>query len=170
MKNPLAASSQVKRTLKEVGISLPKSAIKRRLHESKSKVFPQACPGLKQNSLYRFKKYGEGKEWLMIQRIPHHLWNRVKAVLWNGMHGYQWNWITSIYWWYDCWYKGWIPKWIRHYYLLRFSKCCKTDGTALLCTDGQLFKAKHESSPRVFHGKKGEYFSMVELVTWPRPN
>jgi len=30
------------------------------------------------------EKYGEGKEQLMIQSIPHHLSNMVEAVLWHG--------------------------------------------------------------------------------------
>lgn len=30
------------------------------------------------------RKYGECMEWLMIQHIPHHVSNTVKAVLWHG--------------------------------------------------------------------------------------
>ncbi|CAM4736095.1 unnamed protein product, partial [Leuciscus chuanchicus] len=42
-KNPFTTSSQVKDTLQEVGVSLSKSTIKRRLHESKYKGFTTRC-------------------------------------------------------------------------------------------------------------------------------
>ncbi len=42
-KNPFTTSSQVKNTLQEVGVSLSKSAIKRRLHKSKYRGFTTRC-------------------------------------------------------------------------------------------------------------------------------
>lgn len=42
-KNPFTTSSQVKDTLQEVGVSLSKSTIKRRLHESKYRGFTTRC-------------------------------------------------------------------------------------------------------------------------------
>ncbi len=42
-KNPFTTSSQVKNTLQEVGVSLSKSTIKRRLHKSKYRGFTTRC-------------------------------------------------------------------------------------------------------------------------------
>ncbi len=42
-KNPFTTSSQVKNTLQEAGVSLSKSTIKRRLHESKYRGFTTRC-------------------------------------------------------------------------------------------------------------------------------
>ncbi len=42
-KNPFTTSSQVKNTLQEVDVSLPKSTIKRRLYESKYRGFTTRC-------------------------------------------------------------------------------------------------------------------------------
>uniref|UniRef100_A0A672P4E9 Metalloendopeptidase n=1 Tax=Sinocyclocheilus grahami TaxID=75366 RepID=A0A672P4E9_SINGR len=92
-KNPFTTSSQEKNTLQEVGMSLSKSTIKRRLHESKHRRFTTRCKQgqirlcqktqitsgkalfgrLKLRStctrMTGRKKYGEGLEQLMIQSI-----------------------------------------------------------------------------------------------------
>ncbi len=42
------------------------------------------------------KKYGEGLEQLMIQRIQHHLWNMVEQCDGMSMHGFQWHWVIGV--------------------------------------------------------------------------
>ncbi|XP_075437068.1 uncharacterized protein LOC142474739 isoform X2 [Ascaphus truei] len=74
-KNPFTTSSQVKNTLQEVGISLSKSTIKRRLHESKYSVFNTRCKpflSLKnRKARLDFAKY--------YQEKPSQFWN---SILW----------------------------------------------------------------------------------------
>lgn len=45
-KNPFTTSTQVKNTLQEVGVSVSKSTLKRRLHESKYRGFTTRCKPL----------------------------------------------------------------------------------------------------------------------------
>ncbi len=42
------------------------------------------------------KKYGEGLEQLMIQRIQHHLWNMVEQCDGMSMYGFQWHWVIGV--------------------------------------------------------------------------
>ncbi len=105
-KNPFTTSSQEKSTLQEVDVSLSKSTLKRRLHQSKYRGFTTRC---KQGQIRHLKKPdhfwksifwtaeikinlyqndGKKKVWrrleqLMIQSIQHHLWNMVEQC--NGM-------------------------------------------------------------------------------------
>ncbi len=117
---PFTTSSQEKNTLQEVGLSLSKSTIKRRLHESKYRGFTTRC---KQGQIRLYqktskkkkpdhfwstctrmtgrKKYAEGLEQLMIQSIQHHLWSAVEQCDGMSMHGFQWRWVTGVYWWRD---------------------------------------------------------------------
>ncbi len=125
-KNPFTTSSQEKNTLHEADVSLSKSTIKRRLHQSKYRGSPQAA----------------SKAWLHLAKKhlkkPEHFW---KSILWTAeikinlyqndwkkkvwrrfgracdpkhtssvkhgavwcmsMHGFQLHWVTGVYWWHD---------------------------------------------------------------------
>ncbi len=108
-KNPFTTSSQEKNTLQEADVSLSKSTIKRRLHQSKNRGFTTSCKQgqirlcqkhLKKPdhfwksilwtaeikiNLYQNdgkKKSGEGLEQLMIRSIQHHLWNMEQCDAW----------------------------------------------------------------------------------------
>ncbi len=62
-KNPFTTSSQEKNTLQEIGLSLSKSTIKRRLHESKYRGFTTRC---KQGQIRLYKKH---------LKKPDHFWS-----------------------------------------------------------------------------------------------
>ncbi len=121
-KENFTTSSQVKNTLQEVDVSLSKSTIKRRLHQSKYRGFTTRCKqgqiklcqktSKKNTSAKAFfghlklrsictrmtgrKKYGKGLEHLMIQSIQHHLWNMVEQCDGMSMHGFQWHWVIGV--------------------------------------------------------------------------
>ncbi len=112
-KNPFTTSSQEKNTLQEVDVSLSKSTIKRRLHQSKHRGVTTRCKQgqirlcqkkhlksqttsgkafyghLKLRStctrMTGRKKYGEGLEQLMIQSIQHYLWTWWSVMAWACM-------------------------------------------------------------------------------------
>ncbi len=121
-KNPFTTSSQEKNSLQEVAVSLSKSTIKRRLHESKYRGFTTRC---KQGQIRLCQKTskkpdhfckcilwkaefkinlndGKKKVWrrLGTAHDAKHITSSVKhgGAVWWHEHGFQWHWVTGVYW------------------------------------------------------------------------
>ncbi len=122
-KTPFTTSSQEKNTVQGVDVSLSKSTIKRRLHQSKYRGFTTSCT---QGQIRLFQKHlkksdhfwknilwtaeieknlyqndGKKKAWrrLGTAHDPKHTTSSVThggAVWWHELHGFQWHWVTGV--------------------------------------------------------------------------
>ncbi len=126
-KSPFTTSSQ-ENTLQEVSVSLSKSTIKKRLHQSKYRRFTTRCKQgqirLCQKTYKKSQTFGKlsfgrlklrstctrmmgrKKVWrrLGTAHDPKHTSSSVKhggAVWCTSVHGFQWHWVTGVYWWCD---------------------------------------------------------------------
>ncbi len=193
-KNPFTTSSQEKNTIQEADVSLSKSTIKRRLHQSNCRGFTTRC---KQGQIRLCQKHLKMPD----QFLKIILWTVKIKTTCTRMTGRKKSWNSS-------WSKAhniicetwWMMEWACMassgtgllvfsdnvtedrssrmnsevywdiYSLSRFSQIQQSSLEWRFTVQVEMTQTYSKRNPGVFEGKKVEYFAMAKSISWSQPD